>query len=227
MAIDLDERDSGLDGVEQRPRLRGWFHLVSFFVFLAAAPFLFLESPSVGATVALSIYVFSMLALFGVSASFHRVRWSPKARRRMRRLDHSTIFLAIAGSYTAVGGIALTGTPRVVILLVAWGGGLLGVIQRQVWLDAPKWVNAIPYIVVGWAALLVAGPLIHALGIGGFLWLLAGGLFYTLGAIAYGIKRPNPIPGTFGYHEVFHLGTVLGAACHFVVVAFYVLPAAS
>lgn len=207
--------------------MRGWLHLVAFFLFLALSPWLLLQSSSTGETVALSIYVFAMLSLFSVSALFHRVRWSPRARRRMRRLDHSTIFLAIAGSYTAVAGISLSGTPRLVLLLVVWIGSVVGIVQRQFWLDAPKWVNAIPYVVVGWSALLVLPPLFHALGVAGFLWLIAGGLFYTLGAVAYGAKRPNPAPSVFGYHEVFHLGTVLGATCHFVVIAFYVVPAAS
>ena len=217
---------SEVGGIEDRPTLRGWFHVVSFFVFLVVAPWLLLESPSVGATIALLIYIASMLALFGVSGLFHRVRWAPKARRRMRRLDHSTIFIAIAGSYTAVAGLVLLGTPRLEILLVVWVGGVIGIIQRQLWIDAPKWVNAIPYIVVGWSALLVLPPLFHALGVAGFAWLMAGGLFYTIGAVAYSLKRPNPIPGVLGYHEVFHAGTVLGALCHFVVVAFFALPLA-
>ena len=225
-----DDSDAGagseVGGIEDRPTLRGWFHVVSFFVFLVVAPWLLLESPSVGATISLLIYIASMLALFGVSGLFHRVRWAPKARRRMRRLDHSTIFTAIAGSYTAVAGLVLLGTPRLEILLVVWVGGVIGIIQRQLWIDAPKWVNAIPYIVVGWSALLVLPPLFHVLGVAGFAWLMAGGLFYTIGAVAYSLKRPNPIPGVLGYHEVFHAGTVLGALCHFVVVAFFALPLA-
>jgi len=213
-------------GIAARPRLRGWMHAVGFFVFLAIAPWLLLQAPTVGDAVALSIYVVSILGLFGVSALFHRVRWSENGRRRMRRLDHSMIFLAIAGSYTSVAWLVLSGTPRVLILLLVWVGGLAGVILRQVWLDAPKWVIAIPYIVVGWSALAVLAPLFHALGGWGFAWLMAGGLSYTAGAIAYSAKRPNPVPGVFGYHEVFHLGTVLGAACHLVVVIFFALPIA-
>ncbi len=222
---DLEVNETPM-GIEARPRMRGWIHTVAFFVFLAASPWLLAQSPSAGATVAISIYVVSILGLFGVSALFHRVRWSEKGRRRMRRLDHSMIFLAIAGSYTGVAGLALTGTPRLVILLLVWVGGAAGVVLRQVWLDAPKWVIAIPYIVVGWSALAVLTALFHVLGGWGFGWLMAGGLFYTAGAIAYSAKRPNPIPGVFGYHEVFHLGTVLGASCHFIVIVFFALPIA-
>ena len=114
------EHDEAGTGIEHRPRLRGWLHVGGFIAFLIAAPWLLLQSPSVGATIALSIYIFSVLALFGTSALFHRVRWSEKGRRRMRRLDHSMIFLAIAGSYTAVAGLALQGTPRNIILIAVW-----------------------------------------------------------------------------------------------------------
>jgi len=213
-------------GILARPRFRGWIHVGSFVAFLAATPILFIRSPSAGATVAISIYVTSILALFGVSALFHRVRWGEVGRRRMRRLDHSMIFFAIAGSYTAVAGLALTGGARNAILAVVWLGGLAGVIVRQVWLDAPKWAIAIPYVVVGWSALIVVPELVHALGGWGFGWLMAGGLAYTIGAIAYSAKRPNLIPGVFGYHEVFHLGTAIGAACHYVVILFFALPIA-
>lgn len=233
MADQVDVAPSEVDdssapsGIEHRPRMRGWLHVGGFFAFLCAAPWLLSRSPSTGATIALSVYIVSVLALFGTSALFHRVRWSEAGRRRMRRLDHSMIFLAIAGSYTAVAGLVLTGPARLLILILVWGGGIAGVVLRQVWLDAPKWVIAIPYIVVGWSALAVLPQLFHALGGWGFGWLIAGGLFYTVGAIAYSAKRPNPIPGVFGYHEVFHTGTLLGALCHFVVVAFFAIPIAA
>ena len=207
--------------------MRGWLHLGSFIVFACISPFLLAAAPSTEAFISLLIYVISILGLFGVSALFHRVRWSETGRRRMRRLDHSMIFLAIAGSYTAVAGLVLTGGARIAILVLVWGGGIAGVVLRQVWLDAPKWVIAIPYIVVGWSALAVLPQLFHQLGGWGFGWLIAGGLFYTIGAIAYSAKKPNPIPGVFGYHEVFHTGTLLGATCHFIVVAFFAIPIAS
>jgi hemolysin III len=207
--------------------MRGWIHVASFFLFLAAAPILFVRAPNAWSEVCVSIYVFSILSLFGVSALFHRVAWGSVGRRRMRRIDHSTIFLAIAGSYTAIGGLALVGTTRWVILALVWGGALIGVAVRQLWLDAPKWVIAIPYIVVGWSAMIVFPQLMHALGGWGISWLLAGGLAYTLGAIAYSAKRPNPVPGIFGYHEVFHSGTFIGAGCHYVVILFFALPLAA
>jgi hemolysin III len=145
----------------------------------------------------------------------------------MRRADHSTIFIAIAGSYTAVAGIALTGWARTAVLCIVWIGALVGITLRQVWLDAPKWVIALPYVVVGWAAVVVLPQLWRALGPAGFVLLLAGGLAYTVGAVVYAIKKPNPMPGVFGYHEVFHACTIVGATLHYVVIAVFVLPLAA
>ena len=144
----------------------------------------------------------------------------------MRRLDHSTIFLAIAGSYTAVVGIALSGWPRTVELCIVWIGAALGITLRQVWLDAPKWVIALPYVVVGWSALVVLPQLVRALGGAGTALLVAGGVAYSVGAAVYAAKRPDPVPGVFGYHEVFHACTIVGAVLHFVLIAWIVLPLA-
>jgi hemolysin III len=144
----------------------------------------------------------------------------------MRRADHSTIFIAIAGSYTAVAAIALSGWARTTVLCVAWGGAIVGITLRQLWLDAPKWVVALPYVVVGWAAVVVLPQLDRALGGVGFTLLLAGGLAYSAGAVVYALKRPNPVPGVLGYHEVFHALTIVGASLQFVVIAGFVLPLA-
>jgi hemolysin III len=214
------------DPLAARPLLRGWLHLVTFVVTIVAVPFVILAAPTTGAAVALSVYLLSIAALFGVSAAFHRVRWSPPARRRMRRADHATIFLAIAGTYTAVAGLALTGWARVLILCLVWGGAAVGITVRQLWLDAPKWAIAVPYVVVGWCALAVLPQLLHALGGTGFALLFVGGAAYTAGAIVYAMKKPNPVPGVFGYHEVFHACTVVGASLHFAVIAIYALPRA-
>ena len=154
----------------------------------------------------------SISLLFGVSALFHRHTWGPVGRRRMRRADHSTIFIAIAGSYTAVAGIALTGWARTAVLCIVWGGAVVGIVLRQVWLDAPKWVIALPYVVVGWAAVVVLPQLYRALGGVGFTLLLAGGLAYSAGAVVYAVEAARTrCPGVFGYHEVFHACTIVGA----------------
>ena len=218
--------DATAPETRQRPLLRGWFHLGALVVVLIAGPILISKAPSAGATVALTIYVVSIALLFGVSAAFHRISWSPAARRRMRRADHSTIFIAIAGTYTAVAGLALTGWSRVLILCLVWIGAIAGITLRQVWLDAPKWAVAIPYVVVGWAALAVLPQLLDTLGGLGFALLVAGGAFYTAGAVVYALRRPDPVPHVFGYHEIFHACTVVGATLHFVVIAWFCLPLA-
>jgi hemolysin III len=207
-----------------RPAWRGWIHVGALVAVLVGGPLLVARARGGGQTLALSVYVASLVALFGVSAAFHRVTWSESARRVVRRADHITIFVAIAGTYTAVAGIALRGWARVVVLSVVWGGALAGIALRQLWLDAPKWAVALPYVVVGWSAVVVVPQLVDALGGVGFALMLAGGIAYTAGALVYARKRPNPVPGVFGYHEVFHACTVLGAALQYALVAAIVLP---
>jgi hemolysin III len=206
--------------------MRGWLHAGAFAAVCVAGPILVSEAPTPGARAALVVYVLSIAALFGVSAAFHLVHWSPAARRRMRRADHSTIFVAIAGTYTAVAGLALVGWAQTTILAVVWGGAAVGVTMRQVWLDAPKWAVALPYVIVGWCAVAVVPQLWNALGGVGFGLLLAGGAAYTVGALVYARRSPDPWPAVFGYHEVFHLCTVIGASLHFTVIARYALPLA-
>ncbi len=213
-----------LEPAEAKPRLRGVIHEVAFLVSVVAGTVLVAAAPTAGSKAVCTVYALSISALFGVSTLFHRRTWGPVGRRRMRRADHSTIFLAIAGSYTAVAGMALDGWARTVLLAVVWMGAIAGITLRQVWLDAPKWVIALPYVIVGWSALLVLPPLFHALGVTGFVLLVAGGLAYPAGALVYAAKRPNPAPGVFGYHEVFHACTAVGAALHYVVIAVFVLP---
>ncbi len=209
-----------------KPRLRGVFHEVAFFVSLVTGTALVAAAPTVSVGLVMAVYAASISLLFGVSALFHRHTWGPVGRRRMRRLDHSTIFIAIAGSYTPVAVYALSGWARTTVLCLVWGGALIGITVRQVWLDAPKWVIAVPYVVVGWAAVIVLPQLWQSLGSVGFTLLVAGGLAYSAGAVVYAAKRPNPAPGVFGYHEVFHACTIIGALLHFVCIAGFVLPLA-
>ena len=145
----------------------------------------------------------------------------------MRRLDHSAIFILIAGTYTGVAMVSLHGWALYLVLGLAWGGTVVGIVVRQVFIDAPKWVNAIPYVVVGWSALAVMGPLMKALGGWGFTLLLLGGLAYTAGALVYALKKPDPFPRVFGYHEIFHALTLVGAGLHYVVIASFALPRSS
>jgi hemolysin III len=209
-----------------KPRLRGVLHLLAFLVSLVTGPALIAAAPSGGPTLAVAIYAASMSALFGVSALLHRRTWTPEARRIMRRLDHSMIFFLIAGTYTPVASLALRGPTAVVILAIVWIGGALGVIVELFWLDAPKWAIALPYVVVGWTAVGATPQLAAAIGATGLGLLVGGGLVYTVGAAIYALRRPNPWPTMFGYHEVFHGLTVVAGAAHYLLIARYVLPLA-
>jgi hemolysin III len=204
--------------------LRGWLHVVAFVGWLIGGPFLIAAGPDAGSTTALSVYVVGMLAMFGISAAFHRIRWSAPAWRRMRRADHSAIFVGIAGTSTAVASLALAGWAKVFLLTFAWVGAAAGIALRQVWLDAPQWVVAIPYVIVGWCPVVVAPQLVRSLGWVGFSLMLAAGLAYTAGALVYARKRPDPWPRVFGFHEIFHACTLVGAALFAYVVAFIALP---
>jgi len=207
-----------------RPVLRGWLHVGAFVAWLIGGPFLIAAAPDAGSEAALSVYVLAMLAMFGTSASFHRIRWSALARRRMRRADHSAIFVGIAGTSTGVACLALSGWPQVLLLSMVWGGAMVGIVVRQAWLDAPQWAVAVPYVVVGWSALIVAPQLVRRLGWTGFVLILIAGIAYTTGALIYARKRPDPWPGVFGFHEVFHACTVIGAGTFAYLIAFIALP---
>ena len=165
--------------------------------------------------------------LFGTSALYHRVNWrSVAARRWMRRLDHSAIFLLIAGSYTPFALLVLDGTLADVILVVVWAGAIGGIVLKLVWIDAPKWLVAVIYVALGWVAVAATPELVDELGITGAAMVGLGGLLYTVGAVVYARRRPDPIPEVFGYHEVFHLLVIVAAALQYAVIAFWVLPGA-
>jgi hemolysin III len=198
-----------------KPLLRGWIHLVSAVVLIACSPFLIGRAktwPQVGWVLG---YVLGVGAMMITSALYHRISWSPPARRAWRRADHSTIFLAITGSYLAIAGLTMHGTIRLVLLLVIGAGAAIGITIRQLTLDTPKWVNTMPYLVVGWAAVAVMPQIYRGGGPLCFFLVVAGGLAYTIGAIFFGAKRPKLSPRVFGYHELFHACTVLGAALTF------------
>jgi hemolysin III len=212
------------DNLGRRPLLRGWFHVAAVLAWLVGGPFLIAAGPDAGSKAALTVYVLAMLIMFGVSALFHRVRWAAPAWRRMRRADHSAIFVGIAGTSTAVAGLALSGWSQALMLSLVWSGAVAGIVLRQVWLDAPQWAVAIPYVVVGWCSLIVAPQLYRALGGVGFALMLIAGFAYTAGALIYARKRPDPWPEVFGFHEAFHACTVIGAGTFAYLVAFIALP---
>jgi hemolysin III len=218
------EQGKAADNRVGRPLLRGWLHVVAFCGWLIGGPFLIAAGPDAGAEAVLSVYVVGMLVMFGTSAAFHRLRWSAPAWRRMRRADHSAIFVGIAGTTTAVAGLALSGWAQATVLGMVWGGAAAGVALRQVWLDAPQWVVAIPYVVVGWCPIVVAPQLVRSLGWAGFWLMIVAGFAYTAGALVYARKWPDPWPRVFGFHEVFHLCTLVGAGMFAYLVAFIALP---
>jgi hemolysin III len=208
-----------------KPRLRGVSHQWAFFVSVVTGVALVLAAPNGRATAAAAIYAFSVAGLFGASALYHRINWSTVgARRWMRRLDHSMIFLLIAGTYTPFAVLALDGPLATAILVVVWAAALGGIVLKLVWIDAPKWLVALIYVAIGWVALAAFPQLLSKLGVTATAMVAAGGLLYTAGALVYARKRPDPAPTVFGYHEIFHALVILAAALQYAVVAFWVLP---
>ena len=208
-----------------KPRLRGVSHEWAFFVSLVfgAALIVFAKSPK--ATLAVAIYAVSLSALLGTSALYHRVEWKrPNVRRWMRRLDHSMIFFLIAGTYTPFALLVMHGALATAILVAVWVGAIAGAIVEMIWIGHPKWVSATVYLAIGWVAVAAFPELWGALGPGGALLLVGGGVLYTAGAVVYAIQRPDPNPAIFGYHEVFHAFVIAAALLHFSVIAFWALP---
>ncbi|HEU5035462.1 MAG TPA: hemolysin III family protein [Nocardioides sp.] len=211
---------------EIKPRLRGWLHLASAPLTLAAGIVLTCLSPTTATRVGSALFTGSALVLFTVSAIYHTGSWSPRVWAFLRRFDHSNIFLLIAGSYTPFSLLLLEGTQQVALLATVWGGAILGVGFRVFWTDAPRWLYVPIYIALGWAAVFFipsfysgATRLGMGAGIATFTLILVGGALYTFGGVVYGFKRPNPWPRWFGFHEVFHTFTVLAFVAHYVGVS--------
>jgi hemolysin III len=210
--------------IAAKPRLRGVSHQYAFFVSLACGVALILATSDGRARLAASVYAVAVSALLGTSALYHRVSWRPSARRWMRRLDHSMIFVLIAGTYTPVALLALRGSLASTILIVLWAGALGGVVFKLLWIDAPKWLFAGVYVALGLVSAAVFGQLPAAIGWLGVVGLAVGGVLYVVGAIVYASGRPNPWPKVFGYHEVFHALVIAAAALQYAVIAFAVIP---
>jgi hemolysin III len=208
-----------------KPKLRGVSHEWAFFLSLGFGTALIILAETPRATLAVAIYAVSLSALFGTSALYHRVNWArPSVRQWMRRLDHSMIFFLIAGTYTPFALLVLEGTLAMAILAVVWIGAIAGAIVEMIWIDHPKWASALIYLSLGWVAVAAFPELWTSMGPAGTLLVAAGGLLYTAGAVVYATQRPNPVPATFGYHEVFHLLVIAAAVAHFSAVAFFALP---
>jgi hemolysin III len=209
-----------------KPRLRGVSHEWAFFISLGLGVALIAAADSPRATLAMAIYAVSLSALLGTSALYHRVNWRrPRVRQWMRRLDHSMIFLLIAGTYTPFALLVLDGAMADTILAAVWIGAIAGSVVEMIWINHPKWVAALIYMSLGWVAIIAFPQMWDAMGLAGMLLIAAGGLLYTAGAVVYATQRPNPNPAVFGYHEIFHLFVIAAAAFHFAAVAIYALPA--
>jgi hemolysin III len=210
------------DEILVKPRLRGVLHEWGFYVAVIAGAALILFAPAGEARIAVSIYVLGLAGLLGTSALYHRVTWKrPNVRRWMRRLDHSMIFVLIAGTYTPFALLVFSPTLGTTLLVLVWAGAIGGVILSLVWPDAPKWVSAVVYISLGWVAIVGLPEMLEAVPVATVL-VCAGGVLYTLGAIVYARNRPNPVPGVFGYHELFHALVLAAAVAHFTAIALVV-----
>ncbi len=222
-----EARESAAGFIErQKPRLRGVSHAWAFFISLVAGATLVIAAPDGRATAAAAIYAGSLSALLGTSALYHRVNWRrPGVRRWMRRLDHSMIFLLIAGTTTPFAALVLGGALGQAILIAVWAGAAAGIVVELIWVEAPKWATAAVYLSVGWIGALGFPAIVIDAGIGAGVLIAAGGVLYTVGAIVYARQRPDPNPAVFGYHEIFHALVIAAAVAHFAAVAFYALPA--
>jgi hemolysin III len=207
-----------------KPLLRGVFHQWAFFAALAAGIVLVVLAEGLRERLATWVYAVALAAMFGASAVYHRVDWKTPARRAWaRRLDHSAIFLFIAGTYTPFTLLAFEGASAAGLLAVVWAGALFGLAVNVCWIDAPKWAAAAAYLVVGWVGVIAAPQLFANLGVAAAVLVLVGGGLYTAGAVIYGLRRPDPFPAVFGYHEVFHVLVIAAAATQFVAVSLVVL----
>lgn len=209
------------------PRLRGVSHAAAFLLAVAAAIVLLVLADGARANVAVAIYGSGLVALFAGSALYHRWPGPRRFKPLLRRIDHSTIFVFIAASYTPVALIVVDGPVAWVLLVGAWAGAVAGVVFSLGWIDAPRPVVAGSYVALGWLAVIAAPQLVRTLDAVPALLFLAGGILYSAGAVVYARQRPDPWPRTFGFHEVFHALVILAAAAHYVALVGWVVPAAA
>jgi len=206
-AADVDAK------VEARPTWRGWIHAATFPVAIAAGIVLIFLAQGPAAKWSCAVFMASSVLLFGNSALYHRFDWGPKTKATLKRIDHANIMLLIAGTYTPIAVLGLPTDQATLLLSLVWGGALLGILFRVFWINAPRWLYVALYLVLGWAAVMYL-PQLLAANVAMVILVAIGGLLYTGGAIVYAMKRPNPWPGHFGFHEIFHVCTVLAFLCH-------------
>ena len=216
---DRDERAGTLADI--KPRLRGWLHTYAALASLASGASLVAVSAALRGTaagVSTTIYAVTFTLLFGTSALYHRYPWQPAAHGLMKRADHSMIFVFIAGSYTPIAVLALSRNAGRIVLVVVWTGALLGVALKCLWPNTPRWLTVPCYVALGWVAVFVVPELLHNGGVAALVLVAVGGLVYTLGGLVYALKRPDPFPRVFGFHEVFHLCTLVAATSQYIAI---------
>ncbi len=211
---------------DNKPLFRGVSHRAAFIASITLAPIVVVSAPGVWPRLITGLYTMSIVALFGVSALYHRVNWGSVNRRRLQKFDHVTIFLAIAATYTPVAAFVLSPGAAKLVLALVWSGAFLGALIRIRFSDSPQWVVAAPYLIVGWCLLAVINDAWRQLGVLGFILFLSGGIFYTAGAVIFAAQKPDPWPQKFGFHEIFHSFTVAAASLHYIAFVFVVLPKA-
>jgi len=196
-----------------KPTWRGWIHAGTFPVAIAAGIVLIVLAHGTPAKWAAAVFMVTSLLLFGNSALYHRFDWKPRTKAILKRIDHANILLLIAGTYTPLATLALTPDKGTLLLILVWSGALLGILFRVFWINAPRWLYVALYLLLGWAAMMYIVDLLNA-NVAMMVLVCVGGLLYTGGAIVYALKKPNPWPGKFGFHEIFHVCTVLAFLCH-------------
>ncbi|WP_396654194.1 hemolysin III family protein [Microbacterium sp.] len=199
--------------VDIRPTWRGWIHAGTFPVAIIAGVLLIIFAQGGAAKWAAAVFMATSLLLFGNSALYHRFDWSPRVKVILKRIDHANILLLIAGTYTPLAVLALPPGKGALLLVLVWSGALLGILFRVFWINAPRWLYVALYLLLGWAAVMYMADLLAA-NVAMMILVIVGGLLYTGGAIVYAVKKPNPWPGHFGFHEIFHVCTVLAFLCH-------------
>lgn len=207
---------------ELKPKWRGWIHAATFPLTIAAGIILISLAEGAPAKWSAAVFMLTSMLLFGLSAVYHRFNWSPKVKAIFRRIDHANIFLLIAGTYTPLAVCALPTDKAIILLSLVWGGALLGIGFRVFWLKAPRLLYVALYILLGWAAMMYIVDLVNA-NVAMMVLVLVGGVAYTTGAVFYALKRPNPIPGVFGFHELFHSATVIAFLCHWTAMLLIVM----
>jgi len=203
--------------------MRGTLHQIAFFVSVPAGIALIVLANTGKARFAAVVFATGLAGVFGASAAYHRVAWSVPARKRMKRLDHSMIFVLIAGTYTPLCLLALSGAWSVVMLATVWAGAIIGIVLKQFNIDGLRRVSGFLYITLGWISIVTLPQLFHTMSVAAFTLVVVGGLLYTVGAIVFAVKRPDPNPAVFGYHEIWHAFTAGAGLCHYSAVLLLII----